>query len=104
MSLLQHEEILSLETLDVIMPQARCCVAMGLEYRCVGVGTPLGTPLDTTGRALGPECALDCLYCILQQHCAIRLPTNCMVAVPAPMVRLPDPHVSAPWPELGYGL
>ena len=39
MSLLQHEEIFSLETLDVIMPQARCCVAMGFKYRCVGVGT-----------------------------------------------------------------
>ena len=39
MSLLQHEEIFSLETLNVIMPQARCCVAMGFEYQCVGVGT-----------------------------------------------------------------
>ena len=30
-----------LETLDVIMPQAGCCVAVGLEYGCIGVGTPV---------------------------------------------------------------
>ena len=28
-----------LETLDVTMPQAGCCVAVGLEYGCISVGT-----------------------------------------------------------------
>ena len=40
---------------------------------------------------------------MLQQHRAVGLQTDCMVAVPAPVVRLPDSHVYALWP-LGYGL
>ena len=30
-----------LETLDIIMPEAGCCIAVGLEYRCTGVGSPV---------------------------------------------------------------
>ena len=54
MSPLQNEEVLSrepLETLDVIMPQAGCCVAVGLEYRCTGVGTPLHLGLSVSWTA-----------------------------------------------------
>ena len=34
------------------------------------------------------------------QHRAIRLQTDCMVVVPAPVVRLPDSHLYALWPQL----
>ena len=44
------------------------------------------------------ECVLDCLYCMLQRHRAIGLQTDCMVAMPASMVRLLDSHVHALWP------
>ena len=54
--------------------------------------------------ASGLECVLDCLYCMLQQHRAVGLQTDCMVAVPAPVVRLPDSHVYALYMALGYGL
>ena len=45
-----------LETLDVILPQAGCCVAVGLEYRCIyislyryiGVGTPVHLGLSVS--------------------------------------------------------
>ena len=33
---LQKEEVLSPVTLDVTMPQAGCCVAVGLEHGCIG--------------------------------------------------------------------
>ena len=78
-----------LETLNVIMPQAGFCVAVGLECGCTGVG-------DTS--ASGLQCVLDCLYCMLQQHRAVGLQTDCMVAVPAPVVSLLDSHVYALWP------
>ena len=78
-----------LETLDVIMPQAGCCVAVGLEYRCTGVGTPMH---------LGFSVSCLLMPCMLQQHRAVGLQTDCMVAVPAPVVRLPDSHVYALWP------
>jgi len=32
---LQTEEASPLETLDVTMPQAGCCVAVGLDYGCI---------------------------------------------------------------------
>ena len=35
---------------------------------------------------------------MLQQHCAIGLQTDCMMAVPAPVARLLDSHVYALWP------
>ena len=44
------------------------------------------------------EYALNCLYYVLHQHCAIGMQTDCMMVVPAPVVRLPDSHVYAPWP------
>ena len=52
-----NEEVVSpRKTLDVIMPQARCCVAVGLEYRCtyisiyryIGVGTPVHLGLSVS--------------------------------------------------------
>ena len=33
-----------------------------------------------------------------EEHCAIGLQTDCMVAVPAPVVRLPDSQLYALWP------
>ena len=77
-----------LETLDVTMLQAGCCFAVGLEYGCTWCGDT-GTPRL--------EYALDCLYCVLPKHRAIGLQTECTVAVPAPVVRLPD-SLCALWP------
>ena len=42
--------------------------------------------------------ALDLVLCMPSQHCAIGLQTDCMVVVPAPVMRLPDSHVYAVWP------
>ena len=42
-----------------------------------------------------PEFALDVMLYMLSQHCAIGLQTDCMVVVPAPMVKLPKSHVYA---------
>ena len=39
------------------------------------------------------------MQCMIHQHCAIGLQTGCMVIVVAPVVRLPDPHVYALWPQ-----
>ena len=36
-----------------------------------------------------------CLYCMLQGRRAIGLQTDCMVAVPEPVVRLPDSYVNS---------
>ena len=94
MSPLQMRRSSPLETLDVIMPQAGCCVAVGLEYRCTYISIYRCGDTSTPGL----ECVLDCLYCMLQQHCAIGLQTDCMMAVPAPVARLPDSHVYALWP------
>ena len=78
------------------MPQAGCCVALGLEHGCLGVGTPsLHLPRL--------EYALESMLCMLSQHHAIGLQTDCMVAVLAPVVeaaRLPRVCPMA----LGYGL
>ena len=41
--------------------------------------------------------ALDVMLCMLSQNRAIGLQTDCMVIVPAPVVRLPDSHVYALW-------
>ena len=74
-----------LETLDVNMPQAGCCVAVGLGYGCLGVGTPR----YTLPRLVY---ALEFMMCMLSRHCAIGLQTDCMVIVLAPVVeaaRLP---------------
>ena len=71
------------------MPQAGCCVAVGLEYGCLGVGTPRFT--------------LPRLVYALSRHRAIGLQTDCMVIVLAPVVeaaRLPRVCPMA----LGYGL
>ena len=38
---------------------------------------------------------LDLMLCMPIQHYAIGLQTDCMVIVPAPMVRLPDSHAYA---------
>ena len=45
-----------------------------------------------------PEYAFDVMLYMLPQHHAIGLQTDCMVLVPAPVVRLPDSHVYALWP------
>ena len=42
--------------------------------------------------------ALDCLYCVLPQHRAIGLQTDCTAALPGHVVRLPDSHMYALWP------
>ena len=63
--------------------------------RC-GVGVWVYWCGDTS--ASGLQCVLDCLYCMLQQHRAVGLQTDCMVAVPAPVVSLLDSHVYALWP------
>lgn len=55
-------------------------------YRCGDTDAP------------GLECVSDCLYCMLQQYWAIGLHTDCMVAVPASVVRVPDSHVYVLWP------
>ena len=44
------------------------------------------------------EYALGLMLCMPSQHYAIGLQSDCMVVVPAPLVRLPDSHVYAPWP------
>ena len=44
------------------------------------------------------EYALDLMLCMPSQYHAIGLQTDGMVAVPAPVVRLPDSHVYALWP------
>ena len=46
-------------------------------------------------------CPVQTYLYMLPQHRAIGLQTDCMVVatiVPAPVVRLPDSHVYAPWP------
>ena len=47
------------------------------------------------------EYALGLMLCMPSQHHAIGLQTDCMVVVPAPVVRIPDSHVYAFWPRLG---
>ena len=89
MSPLQNEEVLSPRN-------PRRHHATGRVLRRCGVGVWVYWCGDTG--APGLECVLDCVYCMLQQHCAIGLQTDCMVAVPAPVVRLPDSHVYALWP------
>ncbi len=77
------------------MPKAGCCVAVGLEYGCLGVGTPRSLPRLVY--------ALESMLCMLSQHRAIGLQTDCMVTVLAPVVeaaRLPRVCPMA----LGYGL
>ena len=76
------------------MPHARCCVAVGLEYGCIQ-REDIGTPR----LAILSEYALCLLQCKLSQHHAIGLQTDCMVVVPAPVVRLPDSYVYALWPK-----
>ena len=43
------------------------------------------------------EYASCLLHCKSSQHQAIGMQTDCMVIVPAPVVRLPDSHVYALW-------
>ena len=38
------------------------------------------------------------MHYMLSQHCAIGLQTDCMVVLPAPVVRLLDSRVYALWP------
>ena len=45
-----------------------------------------------------PEYAMDLALCMPSQHHAIGLHTDCLVFVPTPVVRLPEPHVYALWP------
>ena len=91
-----------LETLDIIMLQTAAgycccntnCVAVGLEYRVHWCG-------DTSTPRI--ECTLACSYCMLQQHGAIGLQTDCMARVPAPLgeaAKLPRVYPMA----LGYEL
>ncbi len=65
------------------MQEAGRCVAVGLEYGCLGVGTP-GLPML--------EYALKSMLRLLSQHHAIGLQTDCMVTVLAPWLRLLDSH------------
>ena len=46
------------------------------------------------------EYALDFVLCMPSQHHASGLQTDCMVVVPAPMVRLPDPTCMPYGPRL----
>ena len=48
MSPLQMRRTSPLETLNVIMPQAGCCVAVGLEHGWTGVGTPVHLGLSVS--------------------------------------------------------
>ena len=41
---------------------------------------------------------LEFMQCMVPQHRAIGLQTDCMVIVLAPVVRLPDSHVYSLWP------
>ena len=41
---------------------------------------------------------MHCPLCFIAHYRAIGLQTDCMVTVPAPVVRLPDSHVYALWP------
>ena len=46
----------------------------------------------------GWQVVLTVMLYMLSQNRAIGLQTDCMVIVPAPVVRLPDSHVYALWP------
>ena len=65
-----------------------CILAQGL----MSLGQQGHTPCSQL------EYALDLMLCMPSQHHAIGLQTDCMVVVPAPVVRLPDSHVYALWP------
>jgi hypothetical protein len=74
--------------------------------------TPWGCALSTCILAQGPmslghqghppcsqlEDALDGMLCMPSRHHAIGLQDDCMVVVPASVVRPPDSHVYALWP------
>ena len=77
-------------TLDVMMPQAGCCIVVGLECGCAKGGATC-TPRH--------ECALDLMLCMLSQHHEIGLQTNCMVVVLALVVRLLDSRMHALLPQ-----
>ena len=55
-----------LKTLNVIMPQAGCCVAVGLKYRCTGVGTPMHLGLSVSWIA-----CIACYNSIVQLGCIL---------------------------------
>ena len=70
------------------------------------IDTETHDPLDVgMYQVLDLPCHTRSVHCLasLSQHHAIALQTDCMVVVPAPVVRLPDSHVYALWP-LGYRL
>ena len=58
----------------------------------------MGVPSEGSLGTPRPEFALNVILYMLSQHRAIGLQTDCMVVVPAPVVRLPDSHVYALWP------
>ena len=89
MSPFQHEEVLSPRNPRRHHATGRVLCRCGDRvqvYWCKDTGAPR------------LECVLNCLYCMLQQHRAIGLQSDCMVVVPAPVVRLPDCYVYALWP------
>ena len=77
------------------MLRAGCCVAVGLEYECAWCHL---VPQSGVTGALRLEYVLCCHAYMLSQHCAIGLQTDCMVVLPAPVVRLLDSRVYALWP------
>ena len=63
---LQMRRSFPLETLDVIMPQAGCSVAVGLEYGCTGVGTLVHLGLSVSWIA-----CIACYNNIVQLGCRL---------------------------------
>ena len=70
-----------LATLDVMMPQAGCCIEVGLECGCAKCGAT---------RTPRHECALDVMLCMPSKQHEVGLQTNCIVVVLALVVRLLD--------------
>ena len=68
-----------------------CCVTVGLEHGCLGVGT---------ASACGLWYTLRSMVCMLSQHCANGLQSHCMVVVLALMVeaaRYPRMRIHMPY-------
>ena len=90
--------MLPLQDEEVLSPRnPRRHHATGRLLRCCGAGVWVYWRGDTGSPGL--EYALDCLHGMLQQHRAIGLQIDCMImmAMPAPMVRLPASHVGIPY-------
>ena len=83
---------------DITSPECTSTVTDIAHLAAVDRGRKGSSPSSPVCIAPRLEYAWDRLYCVLHQSCAIGLQTDCMMVVPAPMVRLPDSHVSALWP------